>query len=55
MSKKNQVLVTVISVMLGLWIISVTFYLSDIYNRLGILEHSMYHLLTGKPCGLILK
>ena len=53
MNKKNQVFVTVICVLLTLYIISVTFYLSDIYNRLAALEHSMYHLLTGKPCGMM--
>ena len=55
MSKKHQVFVTVIGAMLALWIISVTFYLSDIYNRLAVVEHTVYHLATGKPCGMLMK
>jgi hypothetical protein len=54
MSKKNKLYVTVMGVLLGLWIVSVTFYLADIYNRIAVLEHTVYHLVTGKPCGMIM-
>jgi hypothetical protein len=48
--KDNKMFVTVICVLLALYIVSVTYYLSDMYNRISELEHSMFHLLKGTTC-----
>ncbi|MFA5116579.1 MAG: hypothetical protein WC486_04770 [Candidatus Omnitrophota bacterium] len=50
MKKDNKMFVTVICVLLALYIISVTYYISDLYNRVSTLEHSMFHLLKGTTC-----
>ncbi len=52
MNKNTKILASVICALLALYIVSVTYYLADLYTRVAGLEHTVYHLVTGKPCGL---